>query len=138
MRRIAIAMLFVVLCVGSVYAERERLIWVEELSVPTGQIVSVEPIDTSRYDTMIVQFMEVNHQSFNIMVCVESRIYDDESFRVTTDMSGNRTRFYLSNSSIEEPAKLVCGVYGTETKLDIVNTGSAPVTLKITCALIED
>lgn len=144
MKKVIVTLLFLGLCVGSVYAgdtekvgEFHRFVWVEEITIPLGTIVSIEPIDTSKFKTLIVQFTEVPGQPFNLKVFVESRIFEDENFRITGDVDGNKTSFTLSNTSIEEPAKLVCGIYGTETKLDIVNTGSASVTLKITAALIK-
>ena len=111
-----------------------RFVWVEQITIPPNQIVSINPIDTSKYGTMIVQFTEQSGQPFHFTVFVESRIFPDENFRVTGKMDGTKTRFVLSNTSIEEPAKLVCGIFGTETKLDIVNTGNEPVTVKITGA----
>ena len=113
-----------------------RFVWVEEITISPSQIISINPIDTSKYGTMVVQFTEQAGQPFNLMVVVESRIFSDENFRVTGKMDGTKTRFVLSNTSIEEPAKLVCDIYGTETKLDIVNTGADPVTVKISGAFI--
>jgi len=52
-------------------------------------------------------------------------------------MDGIKTEFALSNTSIAEPAKLVRPIYGTDTKLYIINTGPLPVKIKIAGAFIE-
>ncbi len=113
-----------------------RFVWVDAITIPPNQIISVNSIDTSKFNSMVVQFTEQAGQSFNLTVSVESRIFPDENFRVTSKMDGTKTNFVLANTSIDVPAKFACDIYGTETKMDIVNTGTAPVTVKISGAFI--
>ncbi len=142
MKKLVLAGIFMVLLSGLAQADQvglfKRFVWVESVTIPPGEIISTSAIDTSGYKTLVVQFTEIPGVPYDLMVCVETRLFNDENFRVTDLTGGQKTEFFLSNTSIEEPAKLVVGIYGTQTRLDLVNRGNTPITLKITGALLKD
>ena len=142
MKKLLLTGIFTVLLCGLAQADQvglfKRFMWMESITIPPGEIISTSVIDTSAYKTLVVQFTEVPGVPYDLMVCVETKLFDDENFRVTGLTGGQKTEFFLKNTSIEEPAKLVVGIYGTQTRLDLVNRGSTPVTLKITGALLRD
>ena len=102
MRKLVLAGILMVLLSGPAQADQaglfKRFVWEESITIPPGEIITTSAIDTSGYRALVVQFTETPGVPFDIMVCIETRLFDDENFRVTGLTGGTKTEFFLKNT----------------------------------------